>query len=99
MLISIPTETSTIFGVFQAILALSLLTGRTPPWQVNLVRNENFASKIFSCGRVYSYGALQKLFTFSCGLVPKQRQINSFRAVRGGRNARSRIWRRPANSG
>jgi hypothetical protein len=35
MLISMPTDTSTIFGVFQAILALSLLNGRTSPCRLN----------------------------------------------------------------
>ena len=34
MLISMPTGTSTIFGVFQAILALLQETGRTPPSRV-----------------------------------------------------------------
>jgi hypothetical protein len=34
MLISMPTGTSTIFGLFQAIW-LSLLKGRTPPSDVN----------------------------------------------------------------
>src|SRR5947199_2902982 len=35
MLISMPTGTSTIFGVFQAILALLAKTGRTPPSRTN----------------------------------------------------------------
>jgi hypothetical protein len=47
MLISMPTGTSTIFGVFQAILAL--LANRTNSALAHkLIRNENFASEIFS---------------------------------------------------
>jgi hypothetical protein len=43
MLISMPTGTSTIFGVFQAILAL-LVTGRTPSSGDKLIAIEEFAS-------------------------------------------------------
>jgi hypothetical protein len=43
MLISMPTDTSTIFGAFQAIW-LSLDTGRTPPLQVKVLRIKKFAS-------------------------------------------------------
>jgi hypothetical protein len=47
MLISMPTGTSMIFGVFQAISAL--LVGRTNSVLPDkLVRNEKFASEIFS---------------------------------------------------
>src|SRR4051794_20117228 len=35
MLISMPTGTSTIFGVFQAMVALLAKTGRTPPSRTN----------------------------------------------------------------
>jgi hypothetical protein len=46
MLISMPTGTSTIFGVFQAILALLVnRTNSRPPAKVMLI--ENFASEIF----------------------------------------------------
>jgi hypothetical protein len=46
MLISMPTGTSTIFGVFQAILAL--LVDRTNfVLRDKVVRNEKFASEIF----------------------------------------------------
>ena len=46
MLISMPTETSTIFGVFQAILALhSKSDDIRPPY--NLASNQKFASEIF----------------------------------------------------
>ena len=50
ILISMPTGTSTIFGVFQAILALSFSTffDRTDSVLADkLVRNEKFASEIF----------------------------------------------------
>jgi hypothetical protein len=47
MLISMPQGTSTIFGAFQAILALHFREfGRIRP-AVKLVRAENFASEIF----------------------------------------------------
>jgi hypothetical protein len=46
ILISMPTGTSTIFGVFQAILAL-LVTGRTPPSRDKVIGIEKFASEIF----------------------------------------------------
>jgi hypothetical protein len=41
-----PTGTSTIFGVFQAILAL-LGIGRTSPSGDKLLPNQKFASEIF----------------------------------------------------
>ena len=43
MLISMPTETSTIFGAFQAIW-LSLDTGRIPSLQDKVLRIRKFAS-------------------------------------------------------
>jgi hypothetical protein len=43
MLISMPTGTSTIFGVFQAIW-LSLSNGRLSVLRDKVVRNEKFAS-------------------------------------------------------
>jgi hypothetical protein len=47
MLISMPHGTSTIFGAFQAILALHIREfGRIRPW-VKLLRAEKFASEIF----------------------------------------------------
>jgi hypothetical protein len=47
MLISMPTGTSTIFGVFQAILALLQQRDELHPCH-KLARNENFASEIFA---------------------------------------------------
>jgi hypothetical protein len=51
MLISMPTGTSTIFGAFQAILALLKVKPDEfrPPHKV--IRNEKFASGIFSSGK------------------------------------------------
>jgi len=47
MLISMPQGTSTIFGVFQAILALHIREfGRIRP-RVKLLRAQKFASEIF----------------------------------------------------
>jgi hypothetical protein len=43
MLISMPTGTSTIFGAFQAILAL-LVTGRTSALANKLLLKQKFAS-------------------------------------------------------
>jgi hypothetical protein len=72
-----PTGTSTIFGVFQAILA-PCQTGRSPPSQVNLVQNQKFASEIFFSQPQRFYAAVQKEFTYLCGLVSKQCGINRF---------------------
>ena len=63
MLISMPTGTSTIFGVFQAISWRSLYTGRTPPSPDKLVGIENFASEIFCHKPLSCYAALQNEFT------------------------------------
>jgi hypothetical protein len=47
MLISMPQGTSTILGVFQAILALHIRElGRVRPW-VKVMRARKFASEIF----------------------------------------------------
>jgi hypothetical protein len=46
MLISMPTGTSTIFGVFQAILALLVKPDELRP-AIKVIRNQNFASEIF----------------------------------------------------
>jgi hypothetical protein len=59
-LISIPTGTSTILGVFQAILAL--LANRTnSALAPKLIGIENFASEIFVPERVVFVAALQKI--------------------------------------
>jgi hypothetical protein len=44
MLISMPTDTSTIFGAFQAICLSLFDTGRTPPFQIKVLRIKKFAS-------------------------------------------------------
>jgi hypothetical protein len=53
MLISMPTGTSTILGVFQAIMALLFATGRTPPAN-KLLPREKFASEIFSFAQLFT---------------------------------------------
>jgi hypothetical protein len=50
MLISMPTGTSTIFGAFQAILALLKVKPDELRPAVKVIRNENFASGIFPAG-------------------------------------------------
>jgi hypothetical protein len=62
MLISMPTGTSTIFGVFQAILAL-LVNGTNSALADKLVGIENFASEIFCHKPLSCYAALQNEFT------------------------------------
>jgi hypothetical protein len=47
MLISMPHGTSTIFGAFQAILALLGYRGRTSALPDKLPRDEKFASEFF----------------------------------------------------
>jgi hypothetical protein len=81
MLISMPTGTSTIFGVFQAILALLARPGECRP-SYKLLRKEKFASEIFGRNAVSFYAALQDKFTFLCDPVSNQRRINRFRIVR-----------------
>jgi hypothetical protein len=44
MLISMPTGTSTIFGVFQAILALLVKSDELRPRRSKVIANEKFAS-------------------------------------------------------
>jgi hypothetical protein len=91
MLISMPTGTSTIFGVFQAILALLAKRGRTSPSLNKLLRNEKFASEIFYHGRVSFYVAAQKSSRL-CGTgAPKRRRINKFIAARVGPAYRHRF--------
>jgi hypothetical protein len=82
MLISMPTETSTIFGAFQAIW-LSLDIGRTPSLQVKVLRIKKFASKIFCLKPSFVYVAPQTDFTMLCGRSgSKQRGIKYFAVVR-----------------
>jgi hypothetical protein len=71
-----PTGTSTIFGVFQAILALLVGTGRNSPSQHKLLPDKKFASEIFltpafCCGAKGIHGFVRH------GI--KQRGINRFK--------------------
>jgi hypothetical protein len=80
ILISMPTGTSTIFGVFQAILAL-LLNRTNFALPDKLMRKAKFASEIFCHNPLSSYAASQKEFTNLCGPASKQWRINRFRVV------------------
>jgi hypothetical protein len=80
ILISMPTGTSTIFGVFQAILAL-LLNRTNSAHAHKLVRNEKFASEIFCHKPPPFYAASQKELTALCGSLSNQSGINGFRVA------------------
>jgi hypothetical protein len=64
MLISMPTGTSTIFGVFQAILALLVKRTIRPPHK--LARKQNFASEIFLHEALRVYAAPRNEITYLC---------------------------------
>jgi hypothetical protein len=86
MLISMPTGTSTIFGVFQAILALSFFNffNRTDSALADkLMRNEKFASEIFFKLVLITsaYAAPRKDFTSLCGMTSNRRRIKRFRVA------------------
>ena len=83
MLISMPTGTSTIFGAFQAILAVSFFNffNRTDPALADkLMRNEKFASEIFFklALMLSAYAAPRKDFTSLCGMTSNRRRIKRF---------------------
>ena len=71
MLISMPTDTSTILGVFQAIVALHFNSDEIRPTN-NLTLNEKFASEIFLMIRLGLYAAPQYKFTIFCDPLSKQ---------------------------
>jgi hypothetical protein len=60
MLISMPTGTSTIFGVFQAILALLARPDAFRPRGDKLIGIEKFASEIFCRKTLGFHAAVQK---------------------------------------
>jgi hypothetical protein len=84
MLISMPTDTSTIFGVFQAIVALHSKSDDIRPPD-NLAPKQKFASKIFG-GQIRSpfHVAVQDKFTVFCDPPSKQWQINGFKVSPAG---------------
>jgi hypothetical protein len=97
MLISMPTGTSTIFGVFQAIW-LSFQDRANSARPDKLLRKEKFASEIFGRTPVSFYAAVQEEFTYLCEPVSNQRRINRFRIIRvktrcpaSGRRRRSQV--------
>jgi len=81
MLISMPTGTSTIFGVFQAILALLVGPDAFPPSGDKLIGNGKFASEIFLPQNLRFSCCDAKEFTGMCGGVSNQRRINGLIVV------------------
>ena len=73
MLISMPTGTSTIFGAFQAILALLQVKPDVLRPPDNVIRNEKFASGIFSFARDVQQCCDAQFFR---SWPPVRRQIN-----------------------
>jgi sulfur relay (sulfurtransferase) DsrF/TusC family protein len=59
MLISMPHGTSTIFGAFQAILALLAKRDELPPSPVKVPRDGKFASEFFRQGTSARFAAAQ----------------------------------------
>jgi hypothetical protein len=74
ILISMPTGTSTIFGLFQAISALLVDRTKLRPRCSKLIANEKFASEFSAT----CYGAMQKELTYLCGMLSNQRPISRF---------------------
>jgi hypothetical protein len=74
-----PTGTSTIFGVFQAMLALLVKPDELRPTR-KVMRNENFASESFVINP-YIFAAAQKDFTTLSDPASKQCGINVFRVT------------------
>jgi hypothetical protein len=78
MLISMPTGTSTIFGVFQAILALLARPDAFRPRGDKLVGIEKFASEIFGRKTLGFHVAAQKNSRFcAAGRQIKDRSMGS----------------------
>src|ERR1700722_224858 len=73
MLISMPTGISTIFGAFQAILALLKVKPDELRPADKVIRNEKFASGIFSPPRVPTRYCVAQFFPHR---PPVRRQIN-----------------------
>jgi hypothetical protein len=83
MLISMPTGTSTIFGVFQAILALLVKPDELRPHEGKLIGIEKFASEIF-CYKTQGISMLQRERNSLICAPPLSNQswINRFRLGR-----------------
>jgi hypothetical protein len=71
MLISMPHGTSTIFGAFQAILALLANGTNFTPSLVKLPRDEKFASEFFRLETSACFVATQQSFPCAMGGPPK----------------------------
>jgi hypothetical protein len=63
MLISMPTDTSTIFGAFQAIRRSFFATGRTSALWDKVLLAEKFASEIFCLHPGHGSCCIAKKFT------------------------------------
>jgi hypothetical protein len=90
MLISMPTGTSTIFGAFQAILALLIETDELRPL-VKVARIEKFASEIFYDGGPFSCCGAAAIHGFVQMIVKTKwdQRVHS-----GGQTGASRAGRR-----
>jgi hypothetical protein len=75
-----PTGTSTIFGVFQAILALLLNRTNSARWD-KLMRIENFASEIFCMSTTVLCCSAKGRIHWRARLASKRRGINTFTAT------------------
>jgi hypothetical protein len=75
MLISMPTDTSTIFGVFQAIVALHSKPDEIRPPH-NLTPNKKFASEIFGAGFVTIF-LLHRNINSRCFAIRRQNNDRS----------------------
>lgn len=75
MLISMPTGTSTIFGVFQAILAL-LQSGTNSTLAYKVARNKKFASEIFAISRHNPWRVLLRCKLSVAAWTPSQPNQN-----------------------
>jgi len=92
MLISMPTGTSTIFGVFQAILALLLETGRNPSSWINYCLMKSSPVKSFVI--IFPPDMLQ------CKIIHLFVRAG-IKTKHGSKGSSSRMfgWRRPDGSG
>jgi hypothetical protein len=83
MLISMPTDTSTILGAFQAISALLAGNGRESALRPNLMRKPRFASEIFAGPtRICLMLHRNNNVTYLCGSSSNRCPINRFYLAR-----------------
>jgi hypothetical protein len=92
MLISMPTGTSTIFGAFQAILALHLNSDVLRPL-VKVARIEKFASEIFFSTRCFMLQC-ERNSRFCAGVRQNNAGIHGFIVAAGNPEADAGLARR-----